>query len=77
LIKVKKEVEMIQKQTIGVIIPLYNAYSRGIHQTFDSPDDFSATIARNVLEKMVELNNKVDEIISCHQERGDSELSEQ
>ncbi len=69
--------ELIKKQTTDVIIPLYNAHTRGVHQTFNSPDEFSSTIARNVLEKMIELNNKVDEIISCQQERDDSELSEQ
>ena len=66
--KVQKEVELIQKQAVGVIIPLYNAHSTGAHQTFDSPDEFSATIAKQVLQKMIELNNKVDEIISCHQQ---------
>lgn len=60
-----------------MIIPLYNAHTRGVHQTFDSPDEFSATIARKVLEKMVELNNKVDEIISCQQQNDSEGLSEQ
>jgi hypothetical protein len=75
--KVQKEVELIQKQAVGVILPLYNAHSTGAHQTFDSPDEFSATIAKQVLQKMIELNNKVDEIISCHQQSDSDELSEQ
>ena len=55
----------MDSQVNGFIIPLYNAYKNGKHHSFDSPDEFSSTIAKKVLEKMIELNNKVDEMISC------------
>jgi len=69
-------VELINSQVTNFIIPLYNAYRTGRHFTFDSPDEFSSIIAKNILQKMIELNNKLDEIISCQQSNDEDSLSE-
>lgn len=58
---------MIESQVNSFIIPIYNSYSNGKTFNFDSPDEFSSNIAKNILQKMIELNNKLDEIISCQQ----------
>ncbi len=47
--EVKQEVELIENQVNSFIIPLYNAHKSGRHHSFDSPDEFSSTIAKKVL----------------------------
>ena len=58
--EVKEEIEMIEKQVNGFIIPLYNHYKEGKEMHYTNPDEFTMTISRKILEKMIQLNNKID-----------------